>query len=669
MNKQKFRIHHINFFQPEAKSIHCVAFENNTKKLAVARSDFSIEIWNLSNTHFLESVIPGDPSSSVEAVVWCNGRLFSCGLQGYISEYDLLRLVPKYSVPVTSGPAWCQGFNERKSLLAVGTEDGYVCLFHVQDDGVDFEKTFDRQEGRILCLAWHKSGDILVTGSIDTIRIWNVHTGHAKDRIIVGRLERNTETIVWCLAVTSDLTIISGDSWGRTSFWDAETGTLEMDENSVYTSGVDPIVIQFTRVPTQRVQREGRLQWVRSMQRVLHTHDVRSLAVAGEFLVTGGVDTNLVLSKYPPKICLKYPPFIQSQLTHIAHAARCILLQYSRKLELWRLGDTTGENGEDGDVLPLSSNVKKLIELKIKESDILVCCAISSTAKWLAYSTTEQLRLFRICLEEPNSPSLKKIRSLPSICLPAHQLVFGPDGDILVAATQEGSLQVLELHHTESIMCHSMPIPKEHNSSVIHIMTITTSGRHLVTANIAGYINVYNLKEYKFLYSLPHYVCPPTALGVNSLMKNIVVIYSDQRLVEYSLEKQEYTAWMRQMQKDRVSLGLSRYSPITEVSFDPNNKSLIILHDDSSVFLLDKSCMLVEKHTKQTRSVHEKDINHQISPEVKGRVNKLVRKCTKFKHLLSFNNLENDEFVAVEITPSQILDKLPPLLKQKKFGT
>ncbi|XP_076322457.1 U3 small nucleolar RNA-associated protein 4 homolog [Tachypleus tridentatus] len=200
-------------------------------------------------------------------------------------------------------------------------------------------------------------------------------------------------------------------------------------------------------------------------------------------------------------------------------------------------------------------------------------------------------------------------------------------------------------------------------------MTITTSGRHLVTANIAGYINVYNLKEYKFLYSLPHYVCPPTALGVNSLMKNIVVIYSDQRLVEYSLEKQEYTAWMRQLQKDRVSLRLSRYSPITEVSFDPNNKSLIILHDDSSVFLLDKSCMLVEKHTKQTCSVHEKDINHQISPEVKGRVNKLVRKCTKFKHLLSFNNLENDEFVAVEITPSQILDKLPPLLKQKKFGT
>ncbi|XP_022256210.1 U3 small nucleolar RNA-associated protein 4 homolog [Limulus polyphemus] len=575
MNKHKFRVHHVNFFQPDPKSIHCLAFEYNTKKLAVARSDFSIEIWNLSNTHFQESVIPGDPGCSVEAVVWCKGRLFSCGLQGYITEYDLLRLVPKYSVPVTSGPAWCQGFNDRKSLLAVSI--GILHFNPVQSQ--------IGQNWRILCLAWHESGDVLVTGSIDAIRIWNVQTGHAKDRILVGRLERNTETIVWCLAVTRC------------------------------------------------------------------------------------VDTYLVLSKYPPKICLKYPPFLQSQLSHIAHAARCILLQYSRRLELWRLGDTTGENGEDGDVLPLSSKVKKLIEIKIKESDILVCSAISSAAEWLAYSTTEQLRLFRICLEEPNSPSLKKIHSLPNICLPAHRIVFGPNGDILVVATQEGSLQVLELHHTESITCHSIPIAKEHNSSLIHIMTITTSGRHLVTANIAGYINVYDLKEYEFLYSLPHYVCPPTALGVNSLTKSVVALYSDQRLVEYSLEKQEYTAWTRQIQKGRVSLGLPRYSPIREVSFDPNDKNLIILHDDSSIFVLDKLYMPVERHTKQSRSVQEKNVNHQVSPEVKGNVHKFVRKCTKYKHLLSFTNLENDEFVAVEITPSQILDKLPPLLKQKKFGT
>ena len=56
---------------------------------------------------------------------------------------------------VTSGPAWCMKFNRRSGRLAVGTEEGYVCLYTVVDDGLDFVKVLDKQEGRIFCLDWH----------------------------------------------------------------------------------------------------------------------------------------------------------------------------------------------------------------------------------------------------------------------------------------------------------------------------------------------------------------------------------------------------------------------------------------------------------------------------------------------------------------------------------
>ena len=51
-------------------------------------------------------------------------------------------------------------------------------------------------------------------------------TGQPTARMVVGRAEGNKETIVWCVAVTSDMTVISGDSRGKTSFWNGVTGTL-----------------------------------------------------------------------------------------------------------------------------------------------------------------------------------------------------------------------------------------------------------------------------------------------------------------------------------------------------------------------------------------------------------------------------------------------------------
>ena len=222
-------------------------------------------------------------------MAWAGARLFSCGLHGQLVEYDLTSRQERGRTGLTSGPAWCLAVDRDNTRLAVGTEDGLVCLFNLEGDKVDYDKVLDRQQGRILCLAWHPDSVHIVTGSTDTVRVWNIETGQPTARMVVGRAEGNKETIVWCVAVTSDMTVISGDSRGKTSFWNGTTGTLSEsiqshkadvltlalspDEKTAVSAGVDPTLMHFQTV----TRAGGRRRWVKSLNRVISSHDVRSV--------------------------------------------------------------------------------------------------------------------------------------------------------------------------------------------------------------------------------------------------------------------------------------------------------------------------------------------------------------------------------------------------------
>jgi hypothetical protein len=54
---------------------------------------------------------------------------------------------------------------------------------------------------RILSIAWHDPMNVIVTGGVDNIRIWNVHSGQAVRRLCVERASNNVETFVSALAV------------------------------------------------------------------------------------------------------------------------------------------------------------------------------------------------------------------------------------------------------------------------------------------------------------------------------------------------------------------------------------------------------------------------------------------------------------------------------------
>lgn len=59
-------------------------------------------------------------------------RLFSAGLNGEITEYDLEKLRPKYTVEAYGGPIWTISCNSQETLLAVSDDSSHtVCLEYV----------------------------------------------------------------------------------------------------------------------------------------------------------------------------------------------------------------------------------------------------------------------------------------------------------------------------------------------------------------------------------------------------------------------------------------------------------------------------------------------------------------------------------------------------------
>lgn len=110
--------------------------------------------------------IPGVENRSVEALGWVGTRLLSTGLGGALVEWDLAKLVQKTRVLLTGYAAWCLDVNNTETQVAVGTEQGYINLYSVENNEIVYKKLFDKQDGRVMCCKFDNTGNTLVTGII-----------------------------------------------------------------------------------------------------------------------------------------------------------------------------------------------------------------------------------------------------------------------------------------------------------------------------------------------------------------------------------------------------------------------------------------------------------------------------------------------------------------------
>ncbi|XP_046433758.1 U3 small nucleolar RNA-associated protein 4 homolog [Neodiprion fabricii] len=684
------KIHNFKLYNLEPKAIICLCYEPKHGHLVLCRSDNSIEIWNVKEAPFLERTIFGHPESSVETVLWVSNRLFSTGLVGMVIEYDLGSLAPKYEVAVTGGAAWCMDVNKSKTQIAVGTEDGYINTFNVTDDYLIYDKIFDKQEGRILCIKWDITEQMIFTGSIDTVRIWNAVSGHAVHRMTTSRKEANKETIVWCLAVTNDNVVVSGDSRGILSFWDPNMGTLieshqshtadilavamSSDMNTVYCAGVDPTVCTYSKIT---IKSSGR--WVKGIERRLHEHDVRALVESNGKLYSAGVDGHLVQSTYPPKTMIKYPPILQSPCVLISEMSRCILLRYSNYLELWKLGSISRksqQNFQPGTIHQLEEEPINLLQLRTKASESIISYAITKDSKMIAYSTNSYIRIFNFDVVN-NDPVLSRYETSNLPVHKAHKMLFSPDNSRIVlvdgSKTDNDEIKIIFMKNQAGSLNYegTIPVGKELVDN-INLICFSPDGVYLICADYQNNIAIYhvgkdlNIRAPK-LWLLPRYKCPPTAMAVQENTLNLVIVYSDHKIVEYSITEKRYTQFSTNLEEKLPKQWLSRAIPISHITFDPRNENLIIMHDNTMICVVDKAKNLPNSGAKIFRLDNGDSMdnsNHETNSHSQG----AFRIVKKYKNLVHLGWLVNDEMVAVELNPVKLTENLPPSLKQKRFG-
>ncbi|XP_039619444.1 U3 small nucleolar RNA-associated protein 4 homolog [Polypterus senegalus] len=684
----EFKVHRVKFFNYMPSGIRCMAYNSSTDKLALARLDGSIEIFNISNNYFQEKVIPGNDSRSIEAICWVgHDRLFTASLSGEVMEVDLQKLCPKYKLHAFGGPIWSMSCNAEESHLAVGCEDGSVKVFEILPEKIQFERNLDRQKGRILSISWHKSGALIAAGTIDMIRIFDVKSGHAVQRILVDRGAaacRNWECVVWSIAYLSDNTVVSADSTGKVQFWDTEKGTLiksyliskcdvlslsvSEEEDSILAGTSEGTVVQFQWLPT--TIENGDYQWVRTRTFKHHTHDVRAVVETRTALISGGLDTHLVFRPLLDKVeeksydtALRKVTFPHRKLVCCAKKHNLLMFQYPDQLEVWKLGGTDVKSIQE-DKLPVTRKPEKLLQLKRKGSDHICCSAISQCGNWIAYSTVSSIRLYQLQYDS-NRVNIKKVQNLPKVLYSAHQLQFSADSSKLFIASAQAAVHVLSIFETECKHLHTFH-PKSDVSEPVHLLSASANGRWLAAASQNCEINIYDLKKLKHHCGVPVYSANPSAMEIHPETDNLLIVYSDRQIFEFSITEKQYTDWSRKVQKEGLhSHWFERDTPVTHVAFNPRKPSQIMLHDMYMLCIIDKSLPLPDRKMP----LYNQLILKNLTDDERKRQSHAFKICKNYQHLLYADLLDEEWMVVIERPIIEIISQLPAPVRQKKFGT
>uniref|UniRef100_A0AAR2JMJ5 Anaphase-promoting complex subunit 4 WD40 domain-containing protein n=1 Tax=Pygocentrus nattereri TaxID=42514 RepID=A0AAR2JMJ5_PYGNA len=660
----EFNVHRVRFFDYMPSAIRALAFQPQRERIAVARTDGTVEIFNRADCFFQEKVIPGRQQAATEALAWVGDRLFSAGLNGEIIEYDLDNNKTKYTIDAYGGPIWSITSNKQGTHLAVGCEDGTVKLFEVHEDRIQFERNLAKQKGRIISLSWHPSGSKIVAGMMDVIHIFDTETGQSVQRLLVDRgvgTSRSQECVVWSVVYLSDGTIISGDSAGKVKMWDSRTGTLikshqvtkwdvltlsvSQDETSLAVGTSEGHVVQFQFLSMVLGQEDK--EWVRTRTFKNHTHDVRAVLEVNTAIVSGGMDTQFVVRPLLDKIdergqasALRNIQFPHRRLVSCARKAGLLLFQYPGHLELWS-------------VLTVKRKPEKLLHLKIKGEEHICCSAVSPCGGWIAYSTVASFRLYRLHCEN-NNVSIIKVSKLPKVLSSANQICFSSDSSHLFVASTCSSVHVAILNQSGcKFVCTLKPKSGE---------------RFYLVGNDMQRV-IYCFRMFQPHCTVPVHSSGVSAMAIHPTTNNLFMVHADQQLTEYSVEKKQYTDWSRQVQRHGLhSLWLERDTPVTNVTFNPKNPAHIVLHDMYMFCIIDQT--LVITRLPNTRSQFYNQLTLRSMPEKERKKHSHAFKmCKIFKELLFVELMEDQSLVVVERPLMDITAQLPAPVRQKKFAT
>lgn len=280
------------------------------------------------------------------------------------------------TLPSQGGVIWCMASSPLSRYIALGCEDGHVRIVDIREGrfehlaisnaakaGVGEAATrSDRAKTRIVSVAWgppqHKqkqakpkpyktaaraasdsdsdsdsddddddwSESYFIAGTTSSVALlFALSTGRLTQRLMLPKA-RSEQTIVWSVAVLPDHTLVTGDSLGFVTFYDAATKvplpegrfqvhdkgadvlclTVGPDGKTIYSGSVDQKVSEFVMLNKK---------WIHTATRRLHAHDVKAVVVDPPLsptkgsidlkgivpvLISASADFNIVLTPASP---------------------------------------------------------------------------------------------------------------------------------------------------------------------------------------------------------------------------------------------------------------------------------------------------------------------------------------------------------------------------------
>ena len=367
----------------------------------------------------------------------------------------------------------------------------------------------------------------LVTGCADSsIRKWDFATGGVTNRLTTDKV-RGERTLVWSICVLgyvsctlyasigmtynvcSDGTIVSGDSIGIVKFWDSKTCTqlstfqahgadvlclcaspvsplalifnidlnsclrCHQEGNTVYSSGVDQKIVQFSSVGGSASS--SRSRWVQTSSRRMHSHDVRALTIWPPFtplppshrhkfpvnvapiLVSGGLDMSVVLTpaaipssttvskvtnplstsvvatfedSYHRKMGYS-TGFSGTGRIKIARKKRLVLSAQDQTINLWRILDRDTHNADVPNPAEDEASLEgweKVLEMDLNVRSNIVSCDVSDDGGWIAISDWYEVKLFKLTFTVSLRPILLVLLAKMSL---------KPSGDVNVVRIKD----------------------------------------------------------------------------------------------------------------------------------------------------------------------------------------------------------------------------------------
>lgn len=159
-------------------------------------------------------------------------------------------------------------------------------------------------------------------------------------------------------------------------------------------------------------------------------------------------------------------------------------------------------------------------------------------------------------------------------------------------ATPKLTLQLVDVSSTEPMkLVHTFnrESSKFIMEDCIHLMDCSSDGRFAAVADHKSNIVILDLQSFKIYVTLPRYQSHPTALAFNPSCDLMVVAYADHKIVEYDVSNRQYTAFSKQLSEHLPVQWLNRSCAVRHITFDVRHPDVIILHDDSVIYTIDKN--------------------------------------------------------------------------------